>query len=132
MYLKLLKSKKNFRPGIREKEQSQRQLKVSRVINTSLVECLRKGKKLSPLLDNCPLSITKVTVSADLRVANCFFLPFNTKLSGDEILEALEDSVYIIRDYVTRQVNLKYSPELRFYYDAGFDQSAQIEALLRK
>ena len=128
----MLKNKKSFRFGIREKEQSQRQLKVSRVINTGLVECLRKGKKLSPLLDNCPLSITKVTVSADLRVANCFFLPFNTKLSGDEILEALEDSVYIIRDYVTRRVNLKYSPELRFYYDAGFDNSMQIEALLKK
>ena len=126
------KSKKSCKLGIREKEQSQRQLKVSRVINASLVECLRKGRKLSPLLDNCPLSITKVTVSADLRVANCFFLPFNTKLSGDEILAALEDSGYIIRDYVTRQVNLKYSPELRFYYDAGFDNSAQIEALLKK
>jgi len=128
----LSKNKRNFKLNIREKEQSQRQLKVSQVINSSLVECLRKGGKLSPLLDGCPLSITKVTVSPDLRVANCFFLPFNTKLTADEILDALEESRYIIRGYITSQVHLKYSPEIRFYYDAGFDNADQVEALLKK
>lgn len=111
--------------------QSQRQLQVSQLINTSLVECLRRGKKVSPLLDGCPLSITKVNISPDLRVANCFFLPFNTDLTKDQILEALEESNYIIRNYVTQNVNLKYSPEIRFYYDAGFENAVKIEALLR-
>jgi len=97
-----------------------------------LVECFRRGGKLDHRLDACPLSITKVNISPDLRIANCFFLPFNTKLSADEILEALEESKYAIRDQVTRQVNLKYSPEIRFYYDAGFENVAHIEMLLKK
>ena len=125
-------SKKNsiFKLKTREKEQSQRQLKVSQLINSSLIDCFRKGGKLDHRLDGCPLSITKVNVSPDLRGANCFFLPFNTKLTADEILEALEQSKYAIRDYVTRQVNLKFSPEIKFWYDAGFENSTTIEQLL--
>ncbi len=126
------KKKRNFKITVREKEQSQRQLKVSQLIKIALLECLRKSGKLSPLLDGCPLSITKVNISADLRVANCFFLPFNTKLSHNELLEALESSKYIIRDYVTSKVHLKYSPEIRFYYDSVFDNVMHIEELLKK
>jgi len=128
----LSKSSKNFKINTREKVQSQRQLQVSQLINSSLIECFRRGSKLDHRLDTCPLSITKVNISPDLRIANCFFLPFNTKLSVEEILEALEESKYAIRDYVTRQVNLKFSPEIRFYYDAGFENLAQIEMLLKK
>lgn len=126
------KSSKNFKLKMREKEQSQRQLQVSQLINSSLIECFRRGGKLDHRLDAGPLSITKVNISPDLRIANCFFLPFNTKLTADEIIEALEESKYAIRDYVTRQVNLKYSPEIRFYYDAGFENAAHIEMLLKK
>lgn len=125
------KKSKSFKISTREKEQSQRQLQVSQLINTSLVECFRREGKLSPDLHNCPLTITKVTISSDLRVAHCFFLPFNTSLTSDQILEAIEKSKYVIRNYVTHKVNLKYSPELRFYYDAAFDNAAQIEALLK-
>ena len=126
------KNKKSFKLSTREKEQSQRQLKVSQVINSSLVECFRKGSKLPQALDNCPLSITKVTVSPDLRVANCFFLPFNTTLTSEDLLEALDEAKYVIRGFVTRKVHLKYSPEIRFYYDAGFENTTLIEELLRK
>lgn len=126
------KNKSIFKLKIREKEQSQRQLKVSQIINSGLIECLRKGKKLDPRLESCPLSITKVNVSPDLRVANCFFVPFNTALTADDILDALEKSKFIIRDYVTRKVNLKYSTELRFYYDLGFENAKVIEELFNK
>lgn len=126
------KNNKNFNLKTREKEQSQRQLKVSQGIYASLIECFRKCGKLDPRLDGCPLSITKVNISSDLRVANCFFLPFNTALSADDILSALEQSRFAIRDYVTRQVNLKYSPEIRFYYDAAFENFEIIEKLLKK
>lgn len=127
----MLKNKKHFKLSLKEKTQSQRQLKVSQLVNVSLVECLRKGKKLSPALDNSPLTITKVVMSTDLRVANCFFLPFNTNLTADEIANALNESRYVIRDYITRNVRLKYSPEIRFYYDTTFNNIVEIEKLLK-
>lgn len=128
----MLKNNKNFKLSTREKSQSQRQLQVSQLVNLSIVDCLRKGKRISPLLYGCPVTITKVNISADLQVVNCFFLPFNTSFSSDEILDALKSSSYEIRAYVTRHVHLKYSPEIRFYYDSTFENVAHIESLLSK
>lgn len=128
----MLKSSKSFKLKTREKDQSQRQFKVSQAIHSALIGCFRKNAKLDYRLDGCPLSITKVNISSDLKLANCFFLPFNTTLTGEEIIEALEASRFVIRDYVTRQINLKYSPEVKFYYDSTFDAISLIEELIKK
>ncbi len=125
------KSRKNYKLNTRHKEQSQRQLKVAQTIHASLVECFRREGKLDYRLDGAPISIVEVNISPDLKVANCFFVPFNTDLSVDELLDALEESKYVIRNYITRQVNLKYSPEIRFYYDEGSENAIIVEKLLK-
>lgn len=117
--------------GMRYKEQSQRQLKVSQAIMIALNDCFRKSKGLDARLFSMPLTITEVNVSADLKVANCYFLPFNTTLSTQDILDALEQSKYFIRLHVTKEINLKYSPEIKFYFDHAFDNAAKIETLLK-
>jgi ribosome-binding factor A len=127
----LSKKNNNFKLNVREQVQSQRQQKVSQLIQAALVDCLRKGKALSPRLFDMPLTITKVNISPDLKIANCYIIPFNTSLPHEEILTALEESRYYVRQYVTEAINLKYSPELRFYYDADFENTAIVEKLLR-
>ena len=126
------KSKSTFKLKDREKPQSQRQLKVSQIIGAAIIDCLMKGKGIDMRLIPIPLTITKVNITPDLKVANCYFLPFNTKLSEEEILKALEESRYIIRQYVTKEINLKYSPEIRFFYDQAFENAAKIDLLLNK
>ena len=91
-----------------------------------------KGKGIDMRLIPIPLTITKVNITPDLKVANCYFLPFNTKLSEEEILKALEESRHIIRQYVTKEINLKYSPKIRFFYDQAFENAAKINLLLNK
>ena len=126
------KSKSTFKLKDREKPQSQRQLKVSQIIGAAIIDCLMKGKGVDMRLIPIPLTITKVNITPDLKVANCYFLPFNTKLSEEEILKALEESRYIIRQYVTKEINLKYSPEIRFFYDQAFENADKIDLLLNK
>ncbi|MBM3466427.1 MAG: 30S ribosome-binding factor RbfA [Alphaproteobacteria bacterium] len=128
----MFKSKSTFKLKDREKPQSQRQLKVSQIIGAAIIDCLMKGKGIDMRLIPIPLTITKVNITPDLKVANCYFLPFNTKLSEEEILKALEESRYIIRQYVTKEINLKYSPEIRFFYDQAFENAAKINLLLNK
>jgi ribosome-binding factor A len=128
----LSKSKSTFKLKDREKPQSQRQLKVSQIIGAAIIDCLMKGKGVDMRLIPIPLTITKVNITPDLKVANCYFLPFNTKLSEEELLKALEESRYIIRQYVTKEINLKYSPEIRFFYDQAFENAAKIDLLLNK
>jgi len=117
----LLKSKKSYRFSIRHKAQSIRQLKVARMINILLVECLRRETRLDlRLFGKVSISIIEVNMSVDLKVANCFFIPFNTDLTVNELLDALEKSKYVIRHYVTKKAKLKFSPEIRFYYDQEY------------
>jgi len=128
----LSKKSSNYKFRTRNKEQSPRQQKVSHLINTAIMEYLRKGSIVDVRLIDYPITITKVTISADLKIANCFFLPFNTKYSADEILHALEESKHVIRKFVTSEIQMKFSPELRFHIDKGFENSILIDELLGK
>lgn len=110
---------------------SHRQQKVAILINNALIEVLRQGKILDSRLINCPLTITKITVTGDLKAAYCYFLPFNTNLKEADLSDALNKSKYAIRSLVTKKIQLKYSPEIHFYYDHGFDNASKVDALLK-
>ncbi len=113
------------------KTNSHRQQKLASIINEALIEVLRCGKMLDSRLFDCPLTITKVIVTADLKIANCYFLPFNTKLTIDEIMEALNNSKNAIRNFITNKINMKFSPDIRFHYDRGFENAIKVEELLK-
>ncbi|MCC8418733.1 MAG: 30S ribosome-binding factor RbfA [Rickettsia endosymbiont of Glossina mortisans submortisans] len=113
------------------KTNSHRQQKLASIINEALIEVLRRGKMLDSRLFDCPLTITKVIVTADLKIANCYFLPFNTKLTIDEIMEALNNSKNAIRNFITNKINMKFSPDIRFHYDRGFENAIKVEELLK-
>ena len=111
---------------------SHRVQRVESLIGEALIDVLRRGKQLDPLLINCPVSITKIEVTKDLKIAKCYFLPFNTNLTVDQLLEALENSKFAIRDFVTKKINLKYSTEIRFYFDEGFNNANIVDQYLKK
>ncbi|ABV74934.1 ribosome-binding factor A [Rickettsia akari str. Hartford] len=113
------------------KTNSHRQQKLASIINEALIEILRRGKMLDSRLFNCPLTITKVIVTADLKIANCYFLPFNTKLTINEVMNALNNSKKAIRNFITNKINVKFSPDIRFHYDHGFDNAIKVEELLK-
>ncbi len=113
------------------KANSHRQQKVATLINTAVVEILRRGKQLDERLINCPVTITKVIVSGDLKLADCYFVPFNTTFNEQELTTSLNNSRYAIRNFVTSKINLKYSPDIRFYYDHSFYNADKIDQLLK-
>ncbi|MES2214632.1 MAG: 30S ribosome-binding factor RbfA [Pseudomonadota bacterium] len=118
---------------------SERQLKVAELIKISLADAITKGKVKDLRLSSNSVTITKVEVSGDLKVATCYVIPFGssysaeikTKLSAKELLDALEESKYGLRAWVTKNVALKYSPEIRFAYDHGFENASIVEQLLQ-
>lgn len=110
---------------------SHRQDKVAGLINASVMEALRKGKMYDRRLSGCPVTITKVSVTSDLKSAHCYFVPFNTDLSEEQLIEALNNSRSYIRHFVTEKIQLKYSPEIHFHYDHGFGNADKVEQLLR-
>ena len=47
------------------------------------------------------------------------------------MLEALERNKRYVRGEISRRVNLKFAPEIRFRIDERFDEAERIEKLLR-
>ena len=125
----MLKKNKNYKFKTREKSQSARQLKVSQLIHQSLIECLQKSGKVDPLLKEHMLNFTKVNVTPDLRLANCFYLPLNQSSPQDLIAKALENSKYAIREYITKKINLRYSPEIRFFFDSAYEEFVVLDSM---
>ncbi|HJK86989.1 MAG TPA: ribosome-binding factor A [Candidatus Megaira endosymbiont of Nemacystus decipiens] len=122
-----MKNNRNYKLKTRIKPQSVRQLKIAQEIHLSLVECLQKSGKLDHRLENCHLTITKINVSPDLQIANCFYLPLNSDISHEIIEDALKSSTYAIRQYVTKKLNLKYSPKLQFFFDVDYESFSMLE-----
>ncbi len=115
------------------KEPSQRQLRAANLIREALIEVLRNGKALDPRLFSSSVTVSDVKLSPDLKTASCFVLPFGlSQIKEQDLMEALEASKYTIRAFVTKKINLKYSPELKFIYDASFEQAYKIDKLLKQ
>ncbi len=118
---------------MQKKDQSNRQLKVANLIKHELINVLQRGKQLDKRLIDNRLTITNVKVSPDLKLASCYFLPFgNNDEASNQLLEALEASKYAIRKQITETVNLKFSPELRFFFDYGVVHASEVEAVMLK
>ncbi len=118
---------------VQKKDLSNRQLKVANLIKHELINVLQRGKKLDKRLIDNKLTITNVKISPDLKIATCYFLPFGNKDEvSNQLLEALEASRYAIRQQITESINLKFSPEFRFFFDYGVVHASEVEAVMMK
>ena len=108
-----------------------RPLRVASLIKIALDEILISGKGLDQNLSEGNCSITNITISPDLKLVSCYFIPcVTTKLTVAEILTALNSSKHSIRKMVSAKVTLRYAPEFRFIYDHGFENAMQINKAL--
>ena len=48
------------------------------------------------------------------------------------LMQVLKDKTKLIRHYVGLELNLKYIPELRFYYDDTMKHAEEIDKLINK
>jgi len=107
---------------------SQRQLRVGELIRRTLSQVLARGEISDPDLDAVSITVGEVRVSPDLRQATVFVLPLGGK-NVEAALEALERNRREIRHIVTKSVQLKYSPNMKFLADKSFDQMDEARAL---
>ncbi|WP_308917054.1 30S ribosome-binding factor RbfA [Jannaschia sp. LMIT008] len=100
---------------------SQRQLRVGELIRRTLSDVLTRGEVHDPELNAMSITVGEVTVSPDLKVATAWVLP----LGGDkrqEAIAALSRNKGELRRAVSREMTLKYAPDLRFRIDETFDR----------
>ena len=114
---------------IEGKAPSQRMLRVGELMRHKLSEMLARSEIHDDDLASQVVTIPEVRMSPDLKIATVYVMP----LGGDNvdlIVKALERNKKFIRGEISRAVNLKYAPDLRFKRDESFDEALRIDALL--
>ena len=105
-------------------------LRVAELIRHALAELLSRGGIQDPILEASIVTVPRVKMSPDLKLATVFVLPLGGK-DTEAVLDALDKHRKFLRGEVARRVNLKSAPELRFKADDSFDNAAEIDALFR-
>jgi ribosome-binding factor A len=109
---------------------SQRQLRVGELIRHELAAMLSRGDVHDPVIESHMITVPEVRMSPDLRLATIYIMPLGGR-DATAVLDALERHKRYVRGEISRRVNLKFAPEIRFRIDDRFDEAERIEKLLR-
>ena len=113
----------------RNREHSQRQLRVGEELRHSLAELLERGDMRDPVLREARITVTVVDISPDLRNAVAFIVPLGGE-HAEEILAAMRRAAPYFRNRLAKMIDLRFAPEIRFELDRSFDHAAKIDKLL--
>ena len=111
------------------KQPTQRQLRVSELIRHAVSEILVRGELRDPSLDNAVITIPEIRMSPDLKIAEVLVMPLGGG-NQDKIVATLSNNRKRFRGLLSKRINLKYAPDLRFRLDDRFDEAGKIDALL--
>lgn len=112
------------------KEPSQRQLRVGEQIRHIISDTLRRGHfDHAILMDATDLSITEVRISPDLKNATAYVIGLGNKDVSEKI-DALNNSTRIFQKDISHQLNLKFTPRIRFKFDDVYNHAQNIESIL--
>jgi len=104
-------------------------LRVGELIRHAAARLLSRGDVNDPVLEHHVVTVSRVKMSPDLKLATIFVMPLG---GADEpqVMAALEKHKKFLRGELAHLVNLKFAPEVRFRIDDSFDNVSRIDALL--
>ncbi len=78
------------------------------------------------------VTFTDAKLSKDLRYANVYYSVLGDERRQKDVREGLESARGVIKREVGRHLQMRYVPEIRFFFDHSLEQAEHIESLLRK
>lgn len=107
---------------------SQRQLRVGELIRRTLADVLNQGDIHDPELNAMSITVGEVRMSSDLKIATVYVMPLGGQ-NRDEAIAALKRNRSELRRAISREMTLKYAPDLRFVIDETFDRMDETRRL---
>jgi ribosome-binding factor A len=114
---------------------SQRQLRAGELIRHALVDILRDDELADPALAGVSVTVTEVRMSPDLRHAVCFVEPLGAGVTGEtaqhisELVKALNRGSKFLRGRLGKSIDMKFTPDLKFFHDESFNSAAYMDRL---
>lgn len=111
------------------KAQSQRQLRAGELVRRAVLDIIREGRVHDPHVNTAAVTITEARTSPDLRHATVYV---DLLGGGDRnaVAEALNHASGFIQRELGKQIELKFTPKLRFAVDDRIEDVAQVDAVL--
>lgn len=76
-------------------------------------------------------TISAVKMSKDLKIARVYFTATGGKSSADEALKGFKSAAGFLKRSLSGELDLRYMPDLVFFYDESFDYGERIEKVLK-
>lgn len=108
---------------------SQRQLRAGELVRHALMDILAREEFADPDLHGKSITITEVRASPDLKHATVFCAPLGGK-DQDTTTAALNRAAGFLRGRLSREIELRFTPILRFVSDESYDEARRIDQLL--
>ena len=106
---------------------SQRLMRIEAELQRVLAELLRREVK-DPRVGN--VTLTSVTVAADLSVAQIYFVPFGNAHSPAEAGAGLANASGFLRREVGQRLELRHAPRLEFRFDDSLVRALELSELI--
>ena len=78
------------------------------------------------------VTVSKVKITDDLKIAKVYLTFLENKNTIEELLDIIKSKHNLIRFHVGKNLTIKYTPELRFYYDDTLLYCQRIDELIKK
>nr|MBC7245089.1 30S ribosome-binding factor RbfA [Chloroflexota bacterium] len=108
---------------------TRRQERVSSRIQEEISELLQQRVR-DPRLTY--VTVTKVEITADLKLATIFVSALGDQKSRDDALAGLQHASRYIRRELAQRLQMRFAPELRFMLDDTWEHVARVESLLEQ
>ncbi|PID41115.1 MAG: ribosome-binding factor A [Proteobacteria bacterium] len=78
------------------------------------------------------VSVSRVMLSDDLRNAKIYYTLSGGKTAGDAVIRGLAKAKGFMRSHLAKTLNLRFTPDLHFWYDETIEKTEEIEKLLEE
>jgi len=109
---------------------SRRTERLNKAIQQEISRLLRREVN-DPRLSNL-ISVTRVSVSPDLKHAKVFISTIGDEAAREEILVGFNAASSFLRREIASRLQLRYALQLSFHYDDSIERGAKVLELIRQ
>ena len=117
----------------KKKSDGTRAPRVAEALRSELMNMLLAGDVHDPGVQN--VTVSSVALTGDLRLAKVYVRLLSLEATAPAkkaVIDALHRARTFLRRELAQRLDLRFAPDLRFYYDEAIDRGAEMEAILRE
>ena len=102
-----------------ERPFSQRQLRVGELVKQNIGELLIRNEAKIPSVNTKLITVTEVRMTPDLKTARVYVIPLGG-IDTKETVRILTEYSHLVRRALSKRIEIKYIPKLKFVKDNSF------------